>query len=108
MISAPRDNALDDFLSSGPVRSFQSHPHFLKSHGCAITSSGCQWSMKGQCRVKRKAPSTLAAALRRLHPELAVPEEAILSGLVLVDGRPVTNPASMVGAGASVVLSGPA
>ena len=48
--------------------------------------------------------ATLLRQLRRIRPELDDPEGAIRAGLVLVDGRFVTNPASQVRAGAAITV----
>lgn len=49
----------------------------------------------------------LVDELRRVRPDLDEPQAAIVSGWVLVDGSVVTNPASMVRAGASIRVRGP-
>lgn len=48
----------------------------------------------------------LAIELARVHPEIDAPEEAIAAGRVLVDGRIVRNPASLVRLGSSIALRG--
>jgi len=45
--------------------------------------------------------------IRRTHPEASDPESLIRSGQVLVDGRFVKNPASLVRLGASIVVVPP-
>lgn len=45
--------------------------------------------------------------LRRLHPDIADPETAVAGGHVVVDGRIVTNPRSMVRVDASIRLRPP-
>ena len=57
---------------------------------------------KGRSRGRRPLEQTL-----RLRPDVADPRTAIVEGRVLVDGRVVTNPRSLVGAGASIVLVPP-
>ncbi|HEV8248914.1 MAG TPA: SAM-dependent methyltransferase [Gaiellaceae bacterium] len=54
---------------------------------------------KGRPRLRR-----LGAELARLHPELQEPERLVADGCIAVDGRVVTNPASLVRAGASIVV----
>jgi 23S rRNA (cytidine1920-2'-O)/16S rRNA (cytidine1409-2'-O)-methyltransferase len=49
----------------------------------------------------------LLAELRRVRPEIDDPSEAIESGRVLVDGTSVTNPASRVRVGCSIVVTEP-
>ncbi|HEU0169155.1 MAG TPA: SAM-dependent methyltransferase [Chloroflexota bacterium] len=51
---------------------------------------------------------TLLAAVRKAHPELAEPEQAILAGHVLVNGLPVRNPRSLVGPATPITLAEPA
>ncbi|MBV8085586.1 MAG: TlyA family rRNA (cytidine-2'-O)-methyltransferase [Chloroflexi bacterium] len=51
---------------------------------------------------------TLLNAVRKTHPELAEPEQAILAGHVLVNGLPVRNPRSLVGTATPISLAGPA
>lgn len=46
----------------------------------------------------------LVDELARQHPGLGDPEAAVRGGLVLVDGRYVENPASLVAAGAAIVV----
>lgn len=55
-------------------------------------------------RKDRRPLRALASELRRAHPELTDPETLIRAGLVLVDGRVVVNPASLVRAGSSIAL----
>jgi len=54
-----------------------------------------------------KRTTTLLTAVGRLYPGVAEPEVAIRAGHLLVDGRIVTNPSSMVGPGSSIVLNTP-
>jgi 23S rRNA (cytidine1920-2'-O)/16S rRNA (cytidine1409-2'-O)-methyltransferase len=57
--------------------------------------------------MKRKARRSFKKFLdqiRQTHPEASGPESLIRSGQVLVDGRIVTNPASLVRLGASIVV----
>ena len=49
----------------------------------------------------------LVAEVARLRPDVEDPEDAIASGIVLVDGVPVRNPNTMVAPGTSVVVSPP-
>ena len=49
----------------------------------------------------------LDAELARAYPGLEDPERLLVDGCVAVDGRPVTNPASLVRVGASIVLRRP-
>lgn len=51
-----------------------------------------------------RRPTKLVDALSRRYPGVDEPLEAIKSGRVAVDGRIVTNPASMVGAGSTITL----
>src|SRR5436305_6437993 len=51
-----------------------------------------------------KPLTSLARELARQRPDLADPEGVIAGGLVLVDGRPVANPASRVRPGCSLVV----
>jgi 23S rRNA (cytidine1920-2'-O)/16S rRNA (cytidine1409-2'-O)-methyltransferase len=46
----------------------------------------------------------LTAELARTHPYIDNPEQTIAAGHVLVDGWPVTNPASLVPAGAKITV----
>ena len=55
-------------------------------------------------RKDRRPLRALASELQRAHPELADPEALIREGVVLVDGRVVVNPASLVRAGSSLAL----
>jgi 23S rRNA (cytidine1920-2'-O)/16S rRNA (cytidine1409-2'-O)-methyltransferase len=55
---------------------------------------------KGPSRRRRPLEETLA----RARPDLADSRAAIAEGRVVVDGRVVTNPSSLVGAGASIVV----
>lgn len=55
-----------------------------------------------------KRIATLARTLARLHPEVVDPDQAIRDGQVTVDGRIVTNPASIVGPGSHIALQHPA
>ena len=55
-------------------------------------------------RKDRRPLRALASELRRAHPELADPEMLIREGGVLVDGRVISNPASLVRAGSSIAL----
>ena len=55
-------------------------------------------------RPRRKQFRKLAAELARQHPELEDVEALIEQGDVLVDGIPVTNPASLVPVGAAITL----
>jgi len=57
-------------------------------------------------RARRpRRSTTLLHELSRRRPELDSPLDAIVRGLVLVDGSVVTNPASRVGPDASIALS---
>jgi 23S rRNA (cytidine1920-2'-O)/16S rRNA (cytidine1409-2'-O)-methyltransferase len=49
----------------------------------------------------------LDAELARLHPDLENLKRLVIGGSVVVDGRPVTNPASLVPVGASIVVRPP-
>lgn len=55
-------------------------------------------------RKARRRLRRLDAELARAHPYLDRPERLIAEGAVLVDGRIVTNPASLVPVGASIVV----
>jgi 23S rRNA (cytidine1920-2'-O)/16S rRNA (cytidine1409-2'-O)-methyltransferase len=55
-------------------------------------------------RTRSGARRPLRSELARLRPDLADPEALIRSGAVLVDGAVRTNPASLVGPGASLVV----
>ena len=60
--------------------------------------------------MKRRAGRSFKKFLyqiRETHPEAIDPESLIRSGQVLVDGRIVTNPASLVRLGASIVVVRP-
>ena len=57
--------------------------------------------------MKRRAGRSFKKFLdqiRQTHPEASAPESLIQSGQVLVDGRIVTNPASLIRLGASIVV----
>jgi 23S rRNA (cytidine1920-2'-O)/16S rRNA (cytidine1409-2'-O)-methyltransferase len=54
---------------------------------------------KGRARLR-----TLREELLRAHPSISNPDAAIAGGAVEVDGRMVTNPASLVRAGVSIRL----
>jgi 23S rRNA (cytidine1920-2'-O)/16S rRNA (cytidine1409-2'-O)-methyltransferase len=58
-------------------------------------------------RKARRRLRRLDAELARAHPHLDRPERLIAEGAVRVDGRIVTNPASLVPVGASIVVRGP-
>jgi 23S rRNA (cytidine1920-2'-O)/16S rRNA (cytidine1409-2'-O)-methyltransferase len=62
--------------------------------------------MKRKNRVRRSFKKFLYQ-IRETHPEVIDPESLIRSGQVLVDGRIVTNPASLVRLGASIVVVTP-
>ncbi len=51
-----------------------------------------------------RRPQTLLEEVRRSRPDIADPLEAIRSGHVLINGIAVTNPASLVRPGSSMVL----
>jgi 23S rRNA (cytidine1920-2'-O)/16S rRNA (cytidine1409-2'-O)-methyltransferase len=53
----------------------------------------------GRVRLRR-----LRDELLRMHPSITDPDETIARGSVLVDRRPVTNPASLVREGAAITL----
>lgn len=55
-------------------------------------------------RKNRRPLRALASELARAHPELADPELLIRNSGVLVDGRVVSNPASLVRTGSSISL----
>jgi 23S rRNA (cytidine1920-2'-O)/16S rRNA (cytidine1409-2'-O)-methyltransferase len=59
--------------------------------------------------MARKGPRLrpLARELARRFPDLADPELAVTTGIVLVDGVPNRNPASLVAPGASLALQRP-
>jgi predicted rRNA methylase YqxC with S4 and FtsJ domains len=60
--------------------------------------------------MKRRARRSFKKFLdkfRQTHPELSDPESLIRSGRVLVDGQIVTNPASLIRLGASMVVVAP-
>ena len=60
--------------------------------------------------MKRRAGRSFKKFLdqiRQTHPEASNPESLIRSGRVLVDGRIVTNPASLIRLGASIVVMTP-
>lgn len=54
---------------------------------------------KGRVRLRR-----LRDELVRVHPSITDPDEAIARGAVLVDGRIISNPASLVREGAAITL----
>lgn len=54
----------------------------------------------------RRASKKLIDVVAQLRPDIEDPAEAITSGLVLVDRRIVTNPASLVRPGSSVAVRG--
>jgi 23S rRNA (cytidine1920-2'-O)/16S rRNA (cytidine1409-2'-O)-methyltransferase len=58
-------------------------------------------------RRRRTVRRTLEKHLRVARPELADPVSAVVSGLVRVDGRIVTNPRSLVPHDASIVVRAP-
>src|SRR5262245_30011539 len=62
--------------------------------------------MKRNNRVRRSFKKFLYQ-IRETHPEVIDPESLIRSGQVVVDGRIVTNPASLVRRGASIVVVAP-
>ena len=62
--------------------------------------------MKRNNRVRRFFKKFLYQ-IRETHPEVIDPESLIRSGQVVVDGRIVTNPASLVRLGASIVVVTP-
>ena len=62
--------------------------------------------MKRKNRVRRSFKKFLYQ-IRETYPEVIDPESLIRSGQVLVDGRIVTNPASLVRLGASIVVVTP-
>jgi 23S rRNA (cytidine1920-2'-O)/16S rRNA (cytidine1409-2'-O)-methyltransferase len=49
----------------------------------------------------------LTVELAHAHPDIGNPEDLIAAGRVLVNGRAITNPSSLVPAGASIVISNP-
>ncbi len=49
----------------------------------------------------------LATELARRHPDVEHPGQLIAAGCVLVDGSPVTNPASLVSAGVAITVRRP-
>ena len=53
---------------------------------------------------KRSRIVTIADALAAQHPQLADPEQAIVAGRVLVDGKPVLNPRARVAASTAIVI----
>jgi 23S rRNA (cytidine1920-2'-O)/16S rRNA (cytidine1409-2'-O)-methyltransferase len=53
---------------------------------------------------KRSRVVTIADALAARYPDLGDPEDAIAAGRVLVDGKPVLNPAARVAASTSIVV----
>lgn len=55
-------------------------------------------------RKARRRLRPLEQELGRLRPDIANPAEVVAAGEVLVDGRIVTNPASLVPVGASIVV----
>jgi 23S rRNA (cytidine1920-2'-O)/16S rRNA (cytidine1409-2'-O)-methyltransferase len=59
--------------------------------------------------MARKGPGLrpLARELARRFPDLEDPELAVMTGIVLVDGTPNRNPASLVAPGASLALQRP-
>ena len=62
--------------------------------------------MKRKKRVRRSFRKFLYQ-IRETHPEASDPESLIRSGQVLVDGRILTNPASLIRLGASIVVMTP-
>ena len=58
-------------------------------------------------RRARRSFKKFLYQIRETHPEVIDPESLIRSGQVLVDGRIVTNPASLVRLGASIVVVRP-
>ena len=58
-------------------------------------------------RRARRSFKKFLDQIRQTHPEASDPESLIQSGQVLVDGRIVTNPASLVRLGASIVVVPP-
>jgi 23S rRNA (cytidine1920-2'-O)/16S rRNA (cytidine1409-2'-O)-methyltransferase len=54
---------------------------------------------KGGRRLRR-----LLDEVGRAHPEIQVPEHEILRGAIVVDGRVVADPASLIRKGASIVV----
>jgi 23S rRNA (cytidine1920-2'-O)/16S rRNA (cytidine1409-2'-O)-methyltransferase len=62
--------------------------------------------MKIKKRVRQSFKKFLYQ-IRETHPKVIDPESLIRSGRVLVDGRIVTNPASLVRLGASIVVMAP-
>jgi 23S rRNA (cytidine1920-2'-O)/16S rRNA (cytidine1409-2'-O)-methyltransferase len=56
---------------------------------------------KGGRRLRR-----LLDEVARAHPKIHDPEEEIRRGAIVVDGRVMTNPASLIRAGASIVVRG--
>jgi len=55
-------------------------------------------------RKARRRLLPLVQELARVRPDVTNPAEAVAAGEVLVDGRIVTNPASLVWSGASIVV----
>jgi 23S rRNA (cytidine1920-2'-O)/16S rRNA (cytidine1409-2'-O)-methyltransferase len=62
--------------------------------------------MKRKKRARRSFKKFLHQ-IREIHPEVSDPESLIRSGQVLVDGRIVTNSASLIRLGASIVVMKP-
>ena len=62
--------------------------------------------MKRKKRIRRSFKKFLYQ-IRETHPEAIDPESLIRSGQVLVDGRIVTNPASLIRLGSSMVVVTP-
>jgi 23S rRNA (cytidine1920-2'-O)/16S rRNA (cytidine1409-2'-O)-methyltransferase len=58
-------------------------------------------------RIRRAPRMELARLLRIARPDLADPAAAIAAGLVLIDGRIVTNPRSFVPRDAAIVVRTP-
>ena len=58
-------------------------------------------------RRARRSFKRFLDQIRQTHPEVSDPESLIRSGQVLVDGRIITNPASLVSLGASIVVVPP-
>jgi 23S rRNA (cytidine1920-2'-O)/16S rRNA (cytidine1409-2'-O)-methyltransferase len=55
----------------------------------------------------KKRFAILLERLQELYPDVAEPEHLIEAGSVLVDGRPATNPRTLVPRGASIVVRAP-
>jgi 23S rRNA (cytidine1920-2'-O)/16S rRNA (cytidine1409-2'-O)-methyltransferase len=58
-------------------------------------------------RRARRSFKKFLDQIRQTHPEASDPESLIRSGQVLVDGRILTNPASLIRLGASIVVVPP-